>query len=664
MMLKFRLNTKKYVANEYLVLIYRFAILMVFYSVCRILFFLFNTASFPKVTASSFLTILKGGLMFDVSALIYLNAVYLLLFLLPFQFKFSNWYQKLLKWLFMIGNGLGIAFNLADIIYYRYILKRTTASMFDVAAFDAGNTRLIVRIFYDFWYIPLILIILLILLSLLYSPLKPKPFKFRRPFVYFLSGIPIIFLAVVLSVIGVRGGWRHSTRPISMNNAGAFVNAPEEMAIVQNTPFCILRTWGKKAFVHKNYFASEEELEKIYSPVHVPDSAGLARKDNVVIIILESFSRAFVGSLNPQFKDPRDRSFTPFLDSLINESLVFTNAFANGRKSIDAIPSVTASIPALVLPYVISERSGNTINSLASLLSRQGYESAFFHGAPNGSMGFDAFTKIAGFQHYYGRNEYNNEADFDGIWGVWDEPFLQYFAHGMNSMKEPFYTTLFSISSHHPYELPAKYKGQFPEGRLPINKCIRYTDHSLKKFFDTARKMPWYKNTLFVITADHTVDSNIPEYYTSVNHFAIPILFYKADGSFKGVDLGLAQQTDIMPTVLGYLNYPYPYLAFGNNLLDKDNKRFVINYVQDSYQFLSGDYALYLTDDKLSAIYNRKEDPELMKNLMGTVELNEEQQIQKAIVQQFNNRMADNRMVISPTQTLSASWRKGLKTPQ
>ena len=174
--------------------------------------------------------------------------------------------------------------------------------------------------------------------------------------------------------MGMRGGWRHSTRPINMNNAGAFVNAPEEMALVQNTPFCIFRTWGKKAFVHKTYFTSEEELNRIYSPVHVPDSVGPARKDNVVVIILESFSRAFVGSLNPQLEDPRDRSYTPFLDSLIHESLVFPNAFANGRKSIDAIPSVTASIPALVLPYVISERSGNTINSLASLLTVQGYQ--------------------------------------------------------------------------------------------------------------------------------------------------------------------------------------------------------------------------------------------------------------------------------------------------
>lgn len=644
-MLRIR-KTKKYEASEYLVLLYRFTLLMVFYSFCRILFYLFNPASFPKVTFSSFLTIMKGGLMFDVSALLYLNAVYILLFLVPFQFKFRQWYQRLLKWLFMVSNSIGLAFNLIDMIYYRYILKRTTASVFDIAAFDADNTNLIMRFFHDFWFIPVILIVLVLLLSILYSLLKPKPLKFRHPFVYFLSGIPVIFLVAVLTVIGMRGGWRHSTRPINMNNAGAFVNAPEEMALVQNTPFCIMRTWGKKAFVHKNYFSSEKDLERIYTPVHIPDSVGPARTDNVVVIILESFSRAFVGALNPQYEDPRDRSYTPFIDSLIHESLVFKHAFANGRKSIDAIPSVTASIPALVLPYVISERSGNTINSLASLLGTKGYESAFFHGAPNGSMGFDAFTKIAGFQKYVGRNEYANDADFDGIWGIWDEPFMQFFAHGMNDMKEPFFTTLFSVSSHHPYEVPEKYKGKFPEGRIPLNKCIRYTDHSLQKFFDTARKMPWFKNTLFVITADHAVDSDIKEYYTSVNRFAIPILFYKADGSFKGMDSGLAEQIDIMPTILSYLNFPNPYIAFGNNLLDPESKRFAINYIEESYQFLCGDHVLYMTDDKLNAIYNWKEDPELRNNLIGKIDLHMEEQLQKAIIQQFNNRMADNRMMI------------------
>lgn len=645
------LNTRKYEANEYLVLIYRIGLMMGFFTICRVLFYLFNTASFPQVTFSSFVTILRGGLLFDISALLYMNIAYILLFVLPFQFTFSRWYRQGLKVLFMTVNGLGIALNLIDIVYYRYILKRTTASMFDVAALDAGNTNLIMRFFQDFWYIPFLLAVLLVSLSALYSLLQPKPLilkqvQDRHPLVYGLSAIPLIIIIGLLSVIGMRGGWRHSTRPINMNHAGAFVNSPEEMSLVQNTPFCIFRTWGKKAFRHKTFFASEDELNRIYSPVHLPDSVGEMRKDNVVIIILESFSRAFVGSLNPQLEDPRDRSYTPFLDSLIGESLVFPNAFANGRKSIDAIPSVTASIPALVLPYVISERSGNKINSIASLLSELGYQTAFFHGAPNGSMGFDAFTRIAGFHQYMGRDEYGNNRDYDGIWGIWDEPFFQYFAREMNHMKEPFATTLFSISSHHPYEVPEKYKGQFPEGRIPLNKCIRYTDHSLQKFFDAARKMSWFENTLFVITADHGIDSDISEYYTSVNHFAIPLLFYKPDGSLKGIDKGLASQIDIMPTILGYLNYPSAFVAFGQNLLDSHSKRFVINYIQDSYQFLYGDFVFYMTDDHLTGIYNRKEDPQLKINLFGTIDLPHELQLQKAIIQQFNNRMSENRLVV------------------
>ena len=437
-----------------------------------------------------------------------------------------------------------------------------------------------------------------------------------------------------------------STRPINMNNAGKYVNSPEEMSLVHNTPFCILRTWGKKAFEVKNYFASEDELNSIYSPVRIPSSGGVQKHDNVVVIILESFSREFVGALNKNLDNGHYKGYTPFIDSLISRSLVFPNAFANGRKSIDAIPSVTASIPALVLPYVISERSGNRINSLASVLSKEGYETSFFHGAPNGSMGFDAFTKIAGYKNYVGKNEYGNDEGFDGVWGIWDEPFFQFFAGEMNKMKEPFLTTIFSVSSHHPFKVPEQYKSRFPEEHIPLQKCIRYTDFALKEFFDKASTMPWFKNTLFVITADHCSESDFKEYKTSVNNYAVPLIFYKGDGSLAGVDESLAEQIDIMPSVLGYLNYPKPYVAFGNNLFDQSAPRFVINYPDDSYQFLIGDHALYFTENKLTGVFNRKEDPYLLKNLLGIGGFENEQILFKAIIQQFNNRMAQDRLVL------------------
>ena len=153
-------------ANEYLVMVYRFLVVMFLYSAGRIIFYLFNTSLFPHVDFSGFIRIMRGGVMFDVSAVLYLNAIWFLLYLLPFPFKFKEWYQRSLKWIFMIINGVGLAFNHIDIIYYRFILKRTTASVFDIMSNDAGNVKLILRFFYDFWYIALIWLLTVLLLNL------------------------------------------------------------------------------------------------------------------------------------------------------------------------------------------------------------------------------------------------------------------------------------------------------------------------------------------------------------------------------------------------------------------------------------------------------------------------------------------------------------------
>ena len=642
----FRFLQKKYLSNEYIVMVYRFALVMFLYSAGRVLFLLFNTSMFPNVDFTSFLRIMRGGVMFDTSAVLYLNALYFLLFLLPFNFKFKLWYQRMLKWIFMITNSIGLAFNHGDIIYFRFILKRTTADVFDIIRHDISNARLTFSFFYDFWYIALIWLFTIWLLAKLYSILEPSAsFKVNSWKYRGLSFFALVLFSG-LSIAGMRGGYMPSTRPISMNNAGKYVNSPEEMSLVHNTPFCILRTLGKKSFKVMNFYKSEDELEEIYSPVRVPDRTGPMKKDNVVVIILESFSREFVGSLNKDLFNGQYKGYTPFLDSLITKSFVYPNAFANGRKSIDAIPSITASIPALVLPYVVSERSGNKINSLASILAAEGYQTSFFHGAPNGSMGFDAFAKIAGFQNYLGKNEYNDDEGFDGVWGIWDEPFFQFFADKIDKMQEPFFNTIFSVSSHHPFNVPEQYRSKFPEEHIPLQKCIRYTDFALQQFFAKVSKMPWFKNTLFVITADHCAQSELKEYKTSVYNYAVPLIFFKGDGTLVGKDDALAQQIDIMPTVLSYLNYSKPFVAFGNNLFKQSSPRFAINYIEDSYQFLEGDFAIYFTDNKLTGIFNRKDDPNLRHNLLGSIHLETQEKLFKAIIQQFNNRMAQNRLVI------------------
>ena len=135
--------------------------------------------------------------------------------------------------------------------------------------------------------------------------------------------------------------------------------------------------------------------------------------------------------------------------------------------------------------------------------------------------------------------------------GVWDEEFFQFFANKLNTFQQPFCSAIFSVSSHHPFKVPTRYEGKFRKGPLPIHECIGYTDFSLKRFFATASKMPWYDSTLFVITADHANEPYFPEYKTNIGVYAAPVFFYKPGGSLKKAVVDIAQQIDIMPTIFG-----------------------------------------------------------------------------------------------------------------
>ena len=263
-------------------------------------------------------------------------------------------------------------------------------------------------------------------------------------------------------------------------------------------------------------------------------------------------------------------------------------------------------------------------------------------------MGFESFTKSAGFDRYFGRTEYNNENDFDGEWGIWDEPFLQFFARQLNSMPQPFITALFTLSSHHPYKVPLKYKGKFRKGHLPIQEAINYSDFALQKFFATASKMPWFRNTLFVITADHTSEAYFPEYKTRVGQYRIPILFYHAGSDLKGTSPLTVQQTDIMPSILHYLRYPRPFIAFGNSAFDQQASHFNLTAIGNSFQIITGDYSLQLCENTDPVLYNFSRDKLLTTN-RASVEPDTSRQMEyllKGLIQQYNNRMIDNRLII------------------
>ena len=459
-------------------------------------------------------------------------------------------------------------------------------------------------------------------------------------------------LAAVICVGGARGGLQSGVRPITISNANEYVKRPIECALVLNTPFALMRTIGKSIFKVPATFASLDASAKFFNPIHTPNAEVKANKKNVVILIVESFGREYIGAYNTQLEGGRYKGYTPNVDKLIKESTVFEYSYANGHKSIDGMPSSLCGIPMFIEPFILTPASMNDYTGIPGHLSKWGYQTAFFHGANRGSMGFLAFANKIGFQKYYGRQDYaqdkrfGGDADFDGNWGIWDEPFLQYYCAKMGEMKQPFMTALFTVSSHHPFVVPDKYKDQFKEGQLPIHKCIRYTDMAIGRFFESARKQPWFKNTIFILVSDHTNQSNHQQYKTDIGEFSAPFILYDPSGEIKpGKRAGIAQQTDIMPTVFGILGYNKPYLSFGCDLLNTPPQQtYALNYINGVYQYTKNGYTMQFDGNRVTGIYSLK-DLLMQHNLVGKVP--EQAQMErelKAIIYQYMYRMVNNKL--------------------
>ncbi len=699
--------------SNLLAVLINIAIAYLVYMVTRVAFVLENWSLYSTGWDSlSFGDLLAGSLRFDTAAILYTNALWVVLMLLPVRAKERPWWHTMCKYIFVVINSLAAFLNLADAVYSQFTGRRTTATFFSEFSNEGNLGDILFTEIFNHWYFLLLFIVLVAAMVLFYvkphsslptphsslpthhsslpthhssliTPHSSLPtphsslithhsslptphsslITHHSSLKYYLTHSLALLLFVPLAIAGMRGGFTTAVRPITISNANQYVNNPTEAAIVLNTPFSLIRTIGKKPFADPHYMTTAE-MDALYTPLHpstqsLSHSATQPLKKNIVILIVESFGREYTGFFNRTLEGGTYKGFTPFLDSLAAHSLTFEYSFANGRKSIDGMPSILSSIPMFVEPFFVTSASLNDVSGIAGLLTAEGYSSAFFHGAENGSMGFQAFARTTGFQNYYGRTEYNADSrfggdkDFDGTWAIWDEPFLQYYALTMSDMPQPFVTAVFTASSHHPYNIPDQYRKRYPEGKHKIYKCVQYTDNALRRFFETAKQQPWYDNTLFVITADHTNTVDHDEYRTSLGLFSVPIIFFDPSGELpRGMQTGVAQQIDIMPTLLSILGYDKPYIAFGKNLLADSTSNWAVNYCNDAYQYVEDSLLLLFDGQKPTALYNYVGDPLQKNNLLHSQQATYQTIVHrmalrlKAIIQSYMSRMTENQLIV------------------
>ncbi|MFC4739730.1 LTA synthase family protein [Flavobacterium ponti] len=604
--------------------------IVIIYQLCRLLFLFFNRNAFNGLTLKTFL----GGLHFDLSAIAYINIIFAILHFIPGKFKYKSGYQKGLKIAFYVVNLVFILTNFVDFEYYKFTGRRSSFGMITASGMENEIGGLILSFLTEFWFLP---VIALVLAFAFWKTIPNIKLVFSEEKVNYLVVKQIglfLFLIGFVFLLGRGGFQKKPLKVVDAVNYGSISHS----ALVLNTPFCILKTIGKKETLESPKYFAEAELNSIFNPVVATNPSERQTKQNVVVIILESFGRENI-----------QRGQTPFLDSLITKSLFFENGFANGKLSIDAVPSTLSSIPSLMSSSLItSSYSINEIYGLPKILKDNGYNTSFFHGAFNGSQNFDQYCKVAGFDTYYGKNEYDGPEAFDGKWGIFDEEFFQFYCRKMSSFKQPFFTSIFSISSHNPYKIPEKYKGKFPKGTTKIQESIAYSDYALKQFFKTASQQDWFQNTIFVITADHTSSEPTEEKFkTNVGKFRIPILFYNpGNPTFGGISYRNVQQIDIMPSLIDLLHIKTNMITFGKSY--QSEKDFVVYYLDNIYHYIQGDYYLAFDGKKALALYNFKND-ELMKTNLISTEKEKAATMErfiKAYVQSFNERIINNQLTV------------------
>lgn len=603
--------------SSYITLVKRILFLLLIYSLTRLGYYLYNLGWYADLGFFAIFSAFAKGVLFDLKTILYINLPFLVLSLLPFNIIFKDWYKKMLKVFFFITNLIPLCFNIADYEYSKYIGKRSDINIFGISQ---DIKRQFGQMALDFWYLALIGIFTVFLLWKFYPRQIRKGFRIKPLFT-----IPFFMVFTALVFLGLRG----SVKLKPLLPVAAYSGSPEIANLMLNTPFCIIHTFGKEPLTILNYFTDEELDHFLQKPFIQSDTNRLG--SNIVIVIVESLSPEFVGHLSDTL------GYTPFIDSLAYQGISFKYCLSNGRTSQQAVPSILGGIPQLMDESIATSLyQTNRFYSLPVHLHQFGYNSYFFHGGNNGTMGFDKFTTKMGYQ-YFGANEYLDKKDHDGSWGIYDEPYLKYCAEMLDKLSKPFLSAIFTLSSHQPYSIPRDVKHLFKKGKDPAQNAIAYADYALKGFFREAEKYDWFNNTLFIITADHTHPPIERKFTGFLDEYRIPLIIYHPSMNFFVDTEKLVQQIDILPTIADFLGIsPVALPKFGKSVFLKNEERNGIIYNHNSFYLVKSGYYLEMFDEEFK-FKNWKDKPIPMPESASSDTI-----MIKAYRQYFNNSLVNN----------------------
>jgi phosphoglycerol transferase MdoB-like AlkP superfamily enzyme len=293
------------------------------------------------------------------------------------------------------------------------------------------------------------------------------------------------------------------------------------------------------------------------------------RAKNIVIVLEESFGAKYIGCLNTPHS-----GYSPCFDSISSEGILFTQCFANGPRTQNAIVNTTAAFPAVLGNFLIRRTGVNEFQTLGNILQSLGYKNTFICGGDASYDNMDMFLKQGGFRNIYGEKEFTSYL-YKNEWGVSDEDLFRKAYSLLWDDHKPTFTVILTMSNHAPFDLPAYFKAKHSEitGMSKKQSCFYYADYALGQFISHCRKNKSFKNTLFLIMADHGEPYDEGDYDFKIFH--IPALLLNSNKEPRRMDK-VCSQIDLSATLLHQIGYSGPYHMIGQNVFDKGFHPFAV----------------------------------------------------------------------------------------
>ena len=615
--------------SDYKQLLMRFFLSLFLFVILRLAFYFFNFNYFEEFSLLDTSWAFIYGLRFDLAAALMTNLFFILFSLVPLR---NNLYESFLKFLFISFNFVFLGVCVVDLEFFSFLGKKMTYDIFSISG-DISDQSL--QLILNYWHLSLIGMTLLIVLFKMYPESRVYPLLTGQRKTKWYMSITLGTTIFILTAIGVRGG----VQLRSLSPKDAFRHEHYELGNLSlNAVYTMVRSFGNKGSVRKAYFKTDSDAVSLLRPLSVQRQDKiwhLNNKQNVVIIIVESLSQEYI-----------DKGLTPFLSKLFKKGLYFSNNFANGRRSIEALPSILTGFPSLLeKPLYQSQYQTNKYHGLPQILKTHGYSTSFFHGGKRGTMDFDSYCYSIGVDQYFALEDYPTKEHYDGAWGVYDHHYLNYVVDQLSKESGVFLSTIFTLSSHQPYKIPDNFRGRFDKGSLEIHESIGYADYSLEKFFEKAKTTKWYKETLFVITADHTQKLESRKFKNTLGRYRVPLFFFHPQQDLTKFDNAkVTQHVDILPSILNFLGIGQKErLLFGESIF-LPGKGKALNAINGQFFYLKANKFIQYDESSASQFsLGKSSEGELVKDSVVQQELIRELQ---AYIQYTFNGLRDNSIYI------------------